>query len=189
MNKRLTFTTYPSLKNAFKEMCDMNDKTMSLQLTEITSAFLNKTLAINQLENAMSEYKENQKEKEAKSYKLAILIDENLYLKLKQQLELIKIRPASFFSYAMCYSLNNVSVKEIYARKAMKVLKESSPAIKHIVYGLKYYKPLTGKEDGLILIGTEYFIDKCSDQRFRDYYEYPSPFLEVLAVHSKANSD
>lgn len=187
-SKRITFSTYLSLKNAFKEVCELNEKTMSQQITDITSSFLTQSISISQLEKSLTEFKENQKEKEIKSYKLAIMIDEELYATLKEKLEIVKIRPASFFCFAMAYSLNNTSVRQIYAHKAKKILEErKSETIKHVVFGLRYFKPITNKKNvsGTILIDTEYFIDICTDQRFEEYYNYPSPFLEVLAVHRK----
>lgn len=187
MTKLITFSTYQSLQSVFKEVCTLHEKTMSKQLEEITENYLNQTISLSELEQSLNNYKEKQDSKEAKKHKLSIMMDEDLYAKLKERLSdtNTKIRPASFFCFAMAYSLHNISTREIFARKAEKILEESGPSIRHVIFGLKYYKPITGKKDvtGTILIGEEYFIDICTEQRFKDYYDYATPFLEVLGKH------
>lgn len=180
---KITFSTYPALYRAFKGVCDLAGKKMGEQLSEITELFLSEKLSLCELEGQLVSFRrENVKEK--KEYKLTVLIESELYSSLKEKLKETNVRPASFMCASMAYALTSMPVRKVYAEKAQRILDESAPEIAHVVYGLKYYRPLT-KENlkGTLLVGTEYFIDCCTEQRFQEYYGVHSPFLEVLSVH------
>lgn len=184
-NRRLTFSTYQSLHRRYKDLCLILEKTMSEQLSDIVERFLDQLIPIEELEESLLKYKSTIKEKENKDFKLAVLIDTKLYSTLKIRLKEINIRPATFFCYAMCYSIASTPMNPIYLDKAKKLLEENKKDIRHVVYGLKFYKPIIGKNgiSGRILVTTEYFLDACSEQKYFDYYSQPNPFVEVLAIH------
>ena len=180
---KITFSTYPALYRAFKGICELSGKKMGEQLAEITELFLCKKLTLCALEEQLGNFRrENVKEK--KEYKLTVMMNPELYSELKDALKETRVRPASFMCASMAYAITSVPVRKVYAEKAQRILDESAPEIAHVVYGLKYYRPITKeKMIGTILVGTEYFIDCCTETRFQEWYGAHSPLLEVLALH------
>lgn len=184
MIRQITFSTYQLLHTAFREYCKLQCISMSEKIEIIIKEYLNQEIEIELLRESIIEIKKQLGlENEKKEFKATIQITDDLYLELKEQLKSTRIRPASFLTFAMSYSLMNIPTQEIYQRKALTILKESSTSqeISSVVYGIKYYKPCN---DGMELVHTEFFIDICSSSRFYELYQEPkSPFIYVLAVH------
>lgn len=177
---RVTFSTYPSILDAFREKTEIYAVSMSYQLEELTRQYLsNKIGDLTDLRKCLKVQKGQIQGEETKSQKLSFTINEELYSELKRKLNESGTRPATFYSYVIAYYLSQGTQEEDYRKKA-EVIK-SNTEIPHVVYGLKYYKP---EEDHLVLCHKEFFIDACDDRRFVDYYQKPhSPFIEVLALH------
>lgn len=179
---RVTFASYPSILQEFKEKCELNCVSMSQKIEMLTRDYLNKKIGdITDLMQCLKEVKSTAL-KENKSQKLSIQIDEVLYEKLKENLKETSTRPASFFTLAMAFYLMTGSKQEDYRKRAERLINEINDGnIKHVVYALKYYKPTSS---GIEFCHLENFIDCCDDNKFREYYQEPnSPFIEVLAVH------
>lgn len=180
MYRRITFSTYPSLKDSFNQRCQSMSRSMSSVLEEYTRKFLENKLG--ELDNIIQNSQMQKKPQERRDYKLTVTMDEMLYFSLKTKLESLRIRPASFLSLLMGY-VNTVAVtSENYSQKAKELLEHSNYDITHVVYGLRYYKPIP-KENSTEIVATEFFLDPCTEQRFQEYYAMPNPLIFVYAVH------
>lgn len=182
MQKKLTFSTYPSLIASFKQVCDLLSTTMSCKLEHLTEEYLKDSLcSFEELTNSLSETKRFSS-KEIRDYKTTISLDLNTYEQLKEKLAKSRIRPASFFTLLMAYTVTSTPTEELYKKKAILELAESDSSITDVAYGIKYCKPNATHE----IFHTEFFIDPCTETRFYELYKKPDiecPYIQVLALH------
>ena len=184
MLKKITFSTYPSLLESYKQLCELLGTTMSRQLELLTREYINDSLcSMKELSKHLTDVKDaHTKEKEIKDYKTTISIDENLYEELKEILLPSRVRPASFFTLLMAYVVTTAPTEKLYLEKAMRELIRSDSTITDVVYAVKYYKASGNHE----LIYTDYFIDACTADRFYERYQKPDiecPYITVKALH------
>ena len=103
MLKKITFSTYPSLLESYKQLCELLGTTMSRQLELLTREYINDSLcSMKELSKHLTDVKDAHT-KEIKDYKTTISIDEDLYDELKKILLPSRVRPASFFTLLMAY--------------------------------------------------------------------------------------
>lgn len=180
MTKKITFSVYPSLQSAFKDICELESISMSQKIAVLTQQHLSKKLSLSDLKESMAKFKSQSEARERKTFKLTISIDEALYESLKITLQ--EIRPASFFCFVLAHAVVSLPKQQAFAKKAQILLEATSSDITHIVYGLHYFKPTPDKTT--VLVHSEFFLDCCTSERFETYYaQTHSPFLEVLAIH------
>lgn len=187
---RVTFATYPSIHHALKEKCELHYQTISEPLETLTKAYLNNEIGdLTKLKSYLAKVKDPTVE-ERKTSKISFVIEDELYRRLKEHLaEISNTRPASFFTFIICYYLASSTKREDYRVTAETLMETVEKEITAIVYGLKFYRP-SGSGKKMVLEHTTYFIDKCDAKRFWEYYQEPkSPFVEVLAVYRSGGNE
>lgn len=61
----------------------------------------------------------------------------------------------------------------------------SAEEIRHIVYEIKYYVPVPDNNEQFKVVNTQYLIDMCTEERFKEIYQKASlsPLIYIGAVH------
>lgn len=190
MNRAVTFSTYPSLQAKFKKICELRSVTMTEKLVDLTLQYLNGKLdSLDTLISAFSTFKKSLDD-EIKSCKVTINIDVEKYEYLKKRLASSGMRPASFFTYIMAYTVIQVPQGEVYAREAQSIIDNNNDSsIMHVVYGLQYFKPEVNEPEKLV--HTEYFYELCTEDRFSYYQDIDRecPLISVLAKHRNITAE
>lgn len=185
MEKRIVYSTYESLHQAFKQTTAISDTNMRKAMEKLIHMFLKDELSIDSLQNSLVKVKEDLLLfKEKRDSKVTITIDSELYERLKVKLSGsgYHIRPATLLTYLTSYYVQQRDIGEVYKNHALFLLDHSESDVQHIVYGIEYRHPL----DVTLFKHTEFFIDCCSETRFREKYQNTDiacDFISVLALH------
>ena len=185
MEKRIVYSTYESLHQAFKQTTAMSDTNMRKAMEKLIQMFLKDEVNIESLQNSLIKVKEDLLLfKERRDSKVTITVDSELYDSLKAKLVESghHIRPATLLTYLTSYYVQQRDIEEIYKNHALFLRDHSECNIQHIVYGIEYRHPL----DVTLFKHTEFFIDCCSEKRFREKYQNADiacDFISVLAIH------
>lgn len=176
----ITFNTYKTLKQQFSTLCKVRNLSMNLAMQELVDKFLDGEVQLKDLDLLVNENNEKKEEK------LTFCLDKDKYETLKNMLyNTTRIRPASFFSFLIKYFIQQANSLEEYKNYAM-FLKEHSPEdIRHIVYEVKYYVPVPDNNEQFKVVNTQYLIDMCTEERFKEIYQKASlsPLIYIGAVH------
>lgn len=183
MEKRIIYSTYESLHNAFKECTDLSDTTMKNAMQEMIQLFIKDELNIDSLQKSLIKAKENLLlSKEKRDSKVTIAINSELYDSLKSKLAKSgHMRPATLLTYLTAFYIEQRDIREMYAKHAKYLIDHSEDSIQHIIYGIEYRHPLDSK----IFKHSEYFIECCTEDQFTPYEkaDRECSFISVLSVH------
>lgn len=185
MEKRIVYSTYESLHQAFKQTTAMSDTNMRKAMEKLIQMFLKDEVDIESLQNSLIKVKEELLLfKEKRDSKVTVTVDAELYDSLKAKLagSGYHIRPATLLTYLTSYYVQQRDIGEVYKNHALFLLDHSESNIQHIVYGIEYRHPL----DVTLFKHIEFFIDCCSETRFREKYQNADiacDFISVLALH------
>ena len=176
----ITFNTYKSLKLQFSSLCKAKNLSMTLVMQELVDKYLKGEVKDKELNLVVNEYNEKKEEK------ITFYFDSDKYETLKNMLSsTANVRPASLFSFLIKYYIEKESSLEAYRKQAEFLKEHSAEEIRHIVYEIKYYVPVPDNNEQFKVVNTQYLIDMCTEERFKEIYQKASlsPLIYIGAVH------
>lgn len=176
--RKVTFLTYEKLVEQFKDRCNLDSVSLSEALNKLIEDYLAGSLG--SLDDLKKCLLATHNTVEKKTYKLTVYLNESNYERLKMSLGSGAVRPATVLTFLLAYAVVREPDEADYVQKANMLLEVLPKDVRHVVYGLKFYRPV---EDHVEFVAKTYGIDVCSEERFKDYYSTLSPLVEVLAVH------